>query len=366
MAPVKTAVILPSGNRVDLIIPISSGSTLTVLQDLAIERAARYDLADISQVTDILLRFESQSGPFLNPDDKVEDVISVGETVFVMLQDSSTSASSRRLQSGSSTTSVRSANDFQLRIITPHLAHCHEDIRTIPLLGGGKVFSASSTLRDLRAAIADSLDVSLGPEEQQPQECNCKMAEIGSGMPQISVEGSSKVLVISGFSNIVWVDVLEPTYSSIIAGLRHLLGETFEDVKTVHLKGGDQTDDDLFTRLPVVSVCAKSRHSKMYQTATASPMNTSILDLHTAEGPIQTSCLGFSVEKLGLTDLVVNGVLSIYAVERRADSTASKRQALGKDAMFSTADHWVSSLCYVASNFTEMLTGMPKIRIFQE
>ena len=49
------------------------------------------------------------------------------------------------------------------------------------------------------------------------------------------------------------------------------------------------------------------------------------------------------MERLGLTDLDVNGVLSIYAIERRADATAPQTEMLGKDEIFSTAKHWVRS-----------------------
>lgn len=65
-----------------------------------------------------------------------------------------------------------------------------------------------------------------------------------------------------------------------------------------------------------------------------------MLDLHTAEGPIETTRLDLTVKNLGLTDLVVNGVLSIYAVERRVNFTGTEKQTIGKDAMFSAASHW--------------------------
>jgi hypothetical protein len=192
--------VYPSGTQIDLIIPISSGTTLKNLQELAIERAARHLPISISTANDILLRHESKSGPFLHSDDKGEDVISAGETVFVILQDSSILTSPQNLEPERSMTNAGSAYDLQLCIITPHLAHCHEDVRTIPLVEDGKVFSASSTRRDLRAEIAASHDIYLGREEQQPQKCNCKLAEMSSSIPLLSAEGSLKVLVVSHFS----------------------------------------------------------------------------------------------------------------------------------------------------------------------
>jgi hypothetical protein len=367
MVPVKTAVVLPDGAQIDLIIPLSSGTTLNTLQEVAVERAARHHPASTLQSNDILLQLESQAGPFLHPDDKVEDVISARETVYVVLKQQFISAQpSRSLQAEPSMTSSGYGTDFQLRVITPHLAHCHEDIRTIPLLGNGRVFPASSTLRELREAISNSLDVTLGPGEPQSRECNCKIAEVSSDMASLSAKRKGKILVVSGFSNVTWVDVLEPTHGSIMASLKQYLGETFEETKTIHLKGGDQNDDDLFTLLPVVSVCEKSRHSDVPQSTTASSAFSTLLDLHTAEGPIETPSLDFSVEKLGLTDLLVNGVLSIYAIERRASSSTTKGQILGKDAMFSAADCWVSDQHSDISKYRVYANRRAGIRSFRE
>jgi hypothetical protein len=347
MAPVRTAVVLPTGFQIDLIIPLSSETTFKTLQKSAIERAANYHSTDVSQVTNVLLRLDSRAGPFLHLDDKVEDVVSARGMVFVMLAESSGAENTfQDLLAEPSMNIARSTNEFQLRIITPHLAHCHQDIRTIPLLEDGKVFSGCLTLHELRGSIAKSLEINLEVENSSPRECNCKLAEIISGTPYASIEGSSKIFVVTDFSNVVCIENQEPTtYASILAHLREFLGENFEDAKSVHLKGGEHTENDRFTRLPVVSVCAKSRHSDVHQTATESFAATSTLDLHTAEGPIETPCHEFSVDKLGLTDIVVNGVLSIYAIERKVAQNAPETITRGKDAMFSVANHWVSFYC---------------------
>jgi hypothetical protein len=296
MAPVKTAVIFPNQSRVDLIVPISAGATLKVVQDLAIERAAHHNSTNTSSVTDILLRLESQAGPLLHLDDNIEDVISAGETVFVTLYESLVSAPSQHIQAEHAVASSGSPDGFHRRVITPHLAHLHEDIRNIPLLGDGKVFSPSLALRDPRVIIANSLDIHLTAEEPASQERNCQMAEMSMEMHHLSVAGSLKVFVVWGFSNTAWVDATEPTYGSIIGGLRQLLGENFAEAKCVHLKGGDQSDGHRFTHLPTVSVSAKSRHSSSQRQRTgASSTTTLALDLHTTEGPIQTSCLNFEI-----------------------------------------------------------------------
>ncbi|KAF7502960.1 hypothetical protein GJ744_004774 [Endocarpon pusillum] len=340
MAPVRTALVLPNGSRVDLIIPSGSGTTLKTLQELAIERAALHHSTDISPVDHVVLRLESQAGPFLHLDDKVEDVISAGETVFVVLSDSSLPAGLQNMHDESSKINSQFSDDFRLRVITPQSAHRHHEFRTIPLFENGKVFSAHSTLRDLRAAIANNLEIPLWSESPESQECNCKLAEMSCEMPHLFPDRGTKVLIVSGFSDVAWLDVFGNTYAAIVTGLRELLGDTFEDAKSVHLKGGVQIDDNWFTRLPVVSICAKSRHSSMHSTSTSSSVATSMLDLHTAEGPIETTRLDLTMKNLGLTDLVVNGVLSIYAVERRVNLTGTEKQTLGKDAMFSAASHW--------------------------
>ena len=169
MAPVRTAVVLRDGSRVDLITPNDGGTTLKILQELAIERAALHHSTDISRVDHVLLRLESQAGPFLHPDDKVEDVISARETVFVVLSDYSLPAGPQNMHDESSKTNSQFSDDFRLRVITPQSAHCHHEFRTIALFENGKVFSAHSTLRDLRAAIADNLEIPLRSESPESQ-----------------------------------------------------------------------------------------------------------------------------------------------------------------------------------------------------
>lgn len=66
-----------------------------------------------------------------------------------------------------------------------------------------------------------------------------------------------------------------------------------------------------------------------------------VLDLHTGEIPIETANLDLTIDQLGLKDCAVNGVLTIYALERRV-SVAYKERRSGKDAIFRISDFWVS------------------------
>jgi hypothetical protein len=66
----------------------------------------------------------------------------------------------------------------------------------------------------------------------------------------------------------------------------------------------------------------------------------SILDLHTSEVPIETINLHLTIDQIDLRDSIVNGVLNIYAVQRKTSGAAIERGS-GKDAIFSEADYWV-------------------------
>ena len=70
-----------------------------------------------------------------------------------------------------------------------------------------------------------------------------------------------------------------------------------------------------------------------------------VLDLHTSEAPIETENLNLTIDQIGLKDSVVNGVLNIYAVQRKTADSAISRGS-GKDAIFLEADYWVR--CFTA------------------
>lgn len=56
--------------------------------------------------------------------------------------------------------------------------------------------------------------------------------------------------------------------------------------------------------------------------------------------PITTRDDELTVDQMHLSDMVVTGVLNIFAVERKhTDSRGS--EAIGKDAIFAADDHWV-------------------------
>jgi hypothetical protein len=145
-------------------------------------------------------------------------------------------------------------------------------------------------------------------------------------------------LVVSGNGNIEKLEVSSKSHSALMARLAERFGENFTDTKAVFCKGGLE-DGDSYGQLPVVAICSSQRH----RTNTAPP--TSVLgssrvklDLHTVEGPISTRNYDLTLRDATLTDIAVNGVLTLYPVEWKSDGIVQKGK--GKDVMFGAASHW--------------------------
>jgi hypothetical protein len=66
-----------------------------------------------------------------------------------------------------------------------------------------------------------------------------------------------------------------------------------------------------------------------------------LLDLHTSEAPITTTRNDVSIEDLGLEDMIVDGILNLFAVVRRATPEFQER-AVGKKGIYLTNNFWVS------------------------
>jgi hypothetical protein len=75
----------------------------------------------------------------------------------------------------------------------------------------------------------------------------------------------------------------------------------------------------------------------------ASPDVVTQLDLHTAEIPIATPKTDLAVDQLGLDGFIVDGVLTLYAVERKllASPSEVRRGFYGKAKIYLTGPHWV-------------------------
>ncbi|KAK6001276.1 hypothetical protein QM012_002607 [Aureobasidium pullulans] len=70
--------------------------------------------------------------------------------------------------------------------------------------------------------------------------------------------------------------------------------------------------------------------------------SASLLDLHTHELPISSSCLDSTLEETGLTTNLKDGILTIYAVPRPASTTRSPDTTgrVGKNDLYAAGPHW--------------------------
>jgi hypothetical protein len=78
----------------------------------------------------------------------------------------------------------------------------------------------------------------------------------------------------------------------------------------------------------------------------------SVLDLHTSELPIETAKLDLTIDQIDLNDSMVNGVINIYVIQRKATGAVINRDS-GKDGIFIEADYWVR---FVTASFYALLT----------
>lgn len=139
-----------------------------------------------------------------------------------------------------------------------------------------------------------------------------------------------------------------PERASVIASIQAKFGGDVEETKTITFINGDPGRSCY--RFPIIAICSKQRHEpvkpKMSQPKSSSrpsvqPRN--VLDLHTSEAPIETTDLELTVNQLQLRDLLVGGILNIYAVER-SEWPESCASGIGKEVVFGLAESWVRHL----------------------
>lgn len=95
--------------------------------------------------------------------------------------------------------------------------------------------------------------------------------------------------------------------------------------------------------MPVIAICSQKRHrSTSESNHTSSVQQTKhYIDLHTIEAPIVIRDDDITVDEMHLHDLVVDGILNIYAVERECSQSRGDDR-FGMDEIFAADDHWVS------------------------
>jgi hypothetical protein len=149
-------------------------------------------------------------------------------------------------------------------------------------------------------------------------------------------------VIISGAHHVETIELEDSSMIGILTSLRHRLGENFEATQCVHAKGGVEGYGGGYTVLPIVSVCSIANHKTGPDTiptlSALPPPSLPTLDLHTAESPLNTQYLDQTVSQVGLSDLVVNGILCLYALSRQESTKSVKR--VGKTEMYTADPHW--------------------------
>jgi len=196
----------------------------------------------------------------------------------------------------------------------------------------------------------------------------------------------SKFTLVFGDRLIDTVCAEEASRASIWLALRTKLGDKWEETKLAAIQGGVETDQkyllmyshhseglnfsrDAYLSMPIVAICSKARHAttkhkemesesdtrpKSNATSNFSPdvevldnagfgarpvQNTYDLDLHTSEGYIAVASTCLTLRQARLDDLIVDGVLNLYCVER--DNRGASTSDIGKDAIFGISSAWV-------------------------
>lgn len=86
------------------------------------------------------------------------------------------------------------------------------------------------------------------------------------------------------------------------------------------------------------------------------------IDLHTLEMPIDRSAFDTSVEKAGLAELAVNGILTVYAVPRSSLREPSRQQTrMGMNGIYKMRTCWMPEL---AQSKRGMSIYLSSLRVF--
>lgn len=205
-------------------------------------------------------------------------------------------------------------------------------------------------LREIISQIAQELGIlTVGDvHESAEAECNCALAAlIETTIPKLESSSSASILpmtstshntshsfvLVSGRSSVEWI---QSECSSYQAALRERFGEHIEQKKYICTR---TTTPVKGATVEIVSLCSHTRHNFSAQAPKETERVLQVLDIHTVEGPIQTSNFDLTMRAIGLASLAVNGIVTLYAVERRAVANTPPKP-IGKAAFFKATEHW--------------------------
>jgi len=338
------------GGRLSILIPFQPTSLVTAFKDEIIKRAIKQNLPVTAETHNITLRLQSQTGPTIDPNDVLSDVILGSETIFAVFSQRNTTAGDvivplravdNSAEESDSATDQPVAPPIEgdavsVRVVTPATA---KQLRSLlPTFA----ISVNATLQQLHEQVARHLKLSAKFEKKASvDECNCSFAR------KLSDHHSSPAttFVIHGKSTVENLLVVSrPKPDNLLNALETQFGVNFEASSKVHYLGGELDAEGRYTQLPVVALCAKSRHVPASARVAEMPDESDqrwskILDLHTTEMPIHTAAMSKTVEETGLLKLCVEGVLDIFAVNR-STTPVSNVTCAGKGGVFRNRAYW--------------------------
>jgi hypothetical protein len=338
------------GGRPSILVPFQPSSLVTAFKDEIVKRATKQNIPVTVETHQLTLRLQSQTGPAIDPEDVLSDIVLGSETIFAVFSKRDTtlgevtvplpagdaSVGETDATAGQSDTQIIEGDAISVRVVTPATA---KQVRSsLPTFA----ISVNATIQQLHEQVARHLRLPVDFDENAPvDECNCSFAR------KLSDHHSSTTFtfMINEKSVVGNLDVSpNPTTDDLRLALRARYGAQIDAQKKLHYFGGVQDAEGKYTRLPVIALCSKSRHIPASARAAELPDEidqswSSVIDLHTTEMPIHTAAISKTISEAGLLDLCVESVLDIFAVNR-STTPVSNVMCPGKGGVFRHRACW--------------------------
>jgi predicted transcriptional regulator len=225
-----------------------------------------------------------------------------------------------------------------------------EDITSIPAIP--RRLPTSITVKQIRQIVLQHLQLPTnGTNLSVPTAyCNCSFARAihaettlkkGDWASEANSGTEHPFLFVNYAGEVSKLTATSTDNDTLIAKTLSFAQETFgNDVENVMLFNVVRSPNHQTS--PIVTLCSRSRHGAGAVLGATSLGTTMRLDLHTAEAPITTPLSDLTMAEMGLEDVLIDGVLNIYALARKdaPSATTSQGTSLGMAAIFEDAPHW--------------------------
>jgi hypothetical protein len=227
---------------------------------------------------------------------------------------------------------AQAGKQLQLRIVTPELAQTHKDIESIVPISGH--LALTTTLSELKLIVCQHLAVPVGNDTFQELDCNCSAArqiEANAVLNERIASDSDALhtlVVVYEDNKVAKISIQDPTLALVQRAAREQLQEKATG-KLICAIGGiedsisQDSSSERYLKLPILAVCSRQSHRRQEDgndsdTDGAIDDRGIILDLHTSECLVDITVHNkdFTIAVAGLDDCAINGVLTIFAVQR--------------------------------------------------